>query len=101
MYPWFGYRPPADQPQWRFTLELRRSPSTTRYEQFVFSFQDGPRSATIQTVAGSSRMGSGTVRVTRRGAGTRFEVQGRSQEGEAIRATIDCPQFTGSEAAGG
>jgi hypothetical protein len=101
MYPWFGYRPPADQPQWRFTLELRRSPSTERYDQFVFSFLDGEKGGTIQTVAGSQRMGSGTVRVMRRDGGARFEVQGRSKEGEALRATIDCPQFTGSEGAGG
>ena len=101
MYPWFGQRPPADQPQWRFTLELRRSPSTERYDQFVFSFQDGRTGGTIQTVAGSERMGSGTVRVTRRGGGARFEVQGRTREGDAVRATIDCPGFTGGGEAGG
>lgn len=101
MYPWFGQRPPADQPRWRFTLELRRSPSTERYDQFVFSFQDGRTGGTIQTIAGAERMGSGTVRVTRRADGARFEVQGRTREGDAVRATIDCPRFTGGGEAGG
>ena len=102
MNPWFGQRPASGQPQWRFTLELRRSPSTDTYKQFVFAFNDGAKSGTIQTVAGSVRMGSGTVRVTRRaGAGARFEVNGRGKEGEVIRATINCPRFSGGESAGG
>ena len=101
MYPWFGQRPPADQPQWRVTLEIRRGATPDTYEQFVFSFLDGTTSATIQTVAGSPRMGNGTVRVTRHGAGARFDVAGRSRESHAVRATIDCPQFQANEGAGG
>ena len=102
MYPWFGQRVAADRPQWRFTLEVRRGARPDSYGGFVFSFLDGTRkSGTIQTVAGAERMGSGTVRVTRHGAGARFEVAGRSKEGETIRATIDCAEFQGSEGAGG
>lgn len=101
MYPWFGQRPPADQPQWRVTLEIRRGASPDTYDQFVFSFLDGTKSVTIQTVAGSPRMGNGTVRVTRQGAGAKFEVAGRGKEGDAVRATIDCPQFQANEGAGG
>ena len=67
----------------------------------MFSFLDGQRSGTIQTVAGAERMGNGTVRVTRQGAGARFEVEGRTKEGDAIRATIDCSTFQKSEGAGG
>jgi hypothetical protein len=100
-YPWFGYRPPASEPQWRFDLSIRRGATPGVYDQFVFSFGDGPRSGVIQTVAGSQRMGSGTVRVTRHGAGARFDVVGRSEKGEPIRATIDCPAFQGSEANSG
>lgn len=102
MYPWFGQRVAADQPQWRFTLEIRRGTRQGTYDQFVFSFLDGTRkSGTIQTVAASERMGSGSVGVTRHGTGARFEVSGKTKEGEAVRATIDCSAFQGSEGAGG
>jgi hypothetical protein len=100
LYPWFGQVPPADQPQWRATLEIRRSASPEASDQFTFSFLDGATSATIQTVAGSPRMGSGTVQVTRQGAGARFEVEGRSREGDSVRAVITCPQFRTGEGGG-
>jgi hypothetical protein len=90
-----------DKPQWRVNLEIRRGASTEASDQFVFSFLDGQRSATIQTVAGSERMGSGTVRVTRHGTGARFDVEGKSKEGAPVHATIDCSAFQKSEAAGG
>ncbi|MCA1559722.1 MAG: hypothetical protein LC753_06660 [Acidobacteria bacterium] len=101
MYPWFGQRPAADQPQWRVTLEIRRGASPDAYDQFVFSFLDGTKAATIQRVAGSPKMGNGTVRVTRHGAGARFDIAGRAKEGDAVRATIDCPQFQRGEEGGG
>lgn len=101
MYPWFGQRVAPDKPQWRFDLHIRRGKTTEASDQFVFSFMDGTRSGVIQTVAGAERMGSGTVRVTRQGKGARFEIQGRSKEGEALRATITCSEFQKSEAAGG
>ena len=100
-YPWFGQRVAADKPQWRFDLEIRRGKTSEASDQFVFSFLDGQRGGTIQTVAGAERMGNGTVRVTRQGAGARFEVEGRTKEGDAIRATIDCSTFQKSEGAGG
>jgi hypothetical protein len=101
MYPWFGQRVAPDKPQWRFDLEIRRGTASEASDQFVFSFLDGQRSGTIQTVSGSERMGSGTVRVTRHGTGARFEVTGRTKEGDALRATIDCSAFQKSEGAGG
>ena len=101
MDPWFGQRVAADKPQWRFTLEIRRGAKPDLYDQFVFSFLDGKRGGVIQTIAGAERMGSGKVRVTRHGAGARFEVAGRSKEGQAIQATIDCSRFEQGEAAGG
>jgi len=102
MYPWFGQRVAADKPQWRFNLSIKRSAKPNVHDQFVFSFMDGTRkSGVIQTVAGSQRMGSGTVKVTRHGAGARFDVAGRSDKGEPIQATIDCSAFQGGEAAGG
>ena len=100
-YPWFGQRIAPDKPQWRFNLEIRRGVSSEASDQFVFSFLDGKRSGTIQTVSGSERMGSGTVRVTRHGAGARFDIEGRTKEGDAIRATIDCSTFQKTEGAGG
>jgi len=101
MYPWFGQRPPVDQPQWRLNLEIRRAARANRYDEFTFSFLDGSRSGLIQTVAGSPRIGSGTVRVTPRDSGARFDVDGRTRQGVTIRATIDCPVFQKSEGGGG
>ena len=98
---WFGQRPPANQPQWHLNLEIRRGARADAYDQFTFSFQDGSKSGIIQTVAGSPTMGSGAERVppTRRGA--RFDVEGRSSQGETHRATIDCPVFQKSEGVSG
>ena len=101
MYPWFGARPAPGQPQWRFELDVSRPTRPDVFDHFVFSFNDGPKSGTIQNVANGKRMGSGTVRVMPHGAGARFDVAGRSQEGDAIRATIDCAAFPASEGAGG
>ena len=101
MYPWFGQRVAPDKPQWRVTLEIRRGTTTEASDQFVFAFSDGARSGTIQTVAGAERMRSGTVKVTRHGNGARFDVAGRTKEGESLRATIDCSAFQRSEAPGG
>jgi hypothetical protein len=103
-YPWFGYRPPADQPQWRFSVNVRpgNGPAGAS-NQFVFSFGDADRkNGVIQNVSfAREHYGSGTVRVTRHGNGARFEVQGRTDKGEAVRAIIDCSEFQDSEAAGG
>ena len=101
MYPWFGARPAAGQPQWRFELNVSRPTRPGTLDRFMFHFADGERQGTIQNIPGSRRMGSGTVRVTPKGAGARFDVEGRSQNGDAIRATIECASFPASEGAGG
>ena len=101
MYPRFGTRPAAGQPQWRFELNVPRPTRPGTYDRFMFHFQDGERQGTIQNIPNSERMGSGSVRVTPKGAGARFEVEGRSQNGEAIRATIECASFPRTEGAGG
>ena len=101
MYPWFGQQVSADKPQWRFDLHIRRGKTSEASDQFVFSFQDGQRSGVIQTVADAERMGSGTVRVTRHDKGALFEVEGRTKEGEPLRARIDCSAFQKGEPAGG
>jgi hypothetical protein len=101
MYPWFGARPAPGQPQWRFGLDVVRPTRADAFEYFVFSFQDGPKAGTIQKLANAQRMGSGTVRVTKHGAGARFDVTGRSQNGDEISATVDCASFPASEGAGG
>ena len=101
MYPWFGQRVAPDKPQWRFDLAIRGDATTTTSDKLVFSFMDGARSATIQTVPGAERMGSGSVRITRRGKGGRFDVEGRTKDGQPVRATIDCAEFQRTEAPGG
>ena len=101
MYPWFGQRPPTDQPQWQLNLEIRRGARADTHDEFTFSFQDGQKSGVIQTVDGSQRIGSGTVRASLRGRGARFEVEGRSSQGEAIRATIECSSVQKNEGVSG
>jgi hypothetical protein len=101
MYPWFGARAAPGQPQWQFGLDVIRPTRPNAYNQFVFSFHDGAKAGTIQVLQSAKRMGSGTVRVTPHGGGARFDVAGRSQEGDVIRATIDCAAFPASEGAGG
>jgi hypothetical protein len=101
MYPWFGARPAAGQPQWKFELNIPRPTRAGVHDRFMFFFQDGAKTGSIQNIPGSARMGSGTVSVTTHGAGARFDVSGKSGNGEAIRATIDCTAFPASEGAGG
>ena len=101
LYPWFGAKPAPGQPEWRFELNVMRPARPGAFDRFMFHFQDGNRSGTIQDIPGSQRMGSGTVRVTSLGAGARFDVEGRTQTGETIRATIECASVPRSEAAGG
>ena len=101
MYPWFGQRVGPDKPQWRFDLSVRGNASTTKSDEFVFSFMDGQRSGTIQTTAGVERMGSGNVRLTRHGKGARFDMDGRTKDGQPVHATIDCSEFQRAEAPGG
>ncbi len=101
MYPWFGRRVGPDEAPWRFDLEILRGPVPGVYRHFVFSFQDGTRSGTIQVLPDATRYGSGTVRVTPAGAGARFEVQGRSDDGARIQAVIECRAFETSEAVAG
>jgi len=101
MYPWFGQQVAPDKPQWRFNLEIRRGPTSEASNQFTFSFLDGTREATIQTIAGTETIGSGTVHVTRQDKGGRFEVEGRTKQGIAVRATIICSAFQRGETGGG
>ncbi len=101
MYPWFGRPLAADEPKWRFDLEIRRGPVPGVYQHFVFSFQDGASSGLIQVLPGATRYGSGTVRVTPRPPGARFEVQGISERGVPLRATIDCVAFESPEGVAG
>lgn len=101
LYPWFGRPLGPDEPKWRFDLEIRRGPVPGVYRDFVFSFQDGTSSGLIQVLPGATRYGSGTVRVTPRPPGARFEVQGISEKGVPLRATIDCVAFETSEAVAG
>ena len=100
-YPWFGARPAAGQPIWKFELNVPRPTRAGVHDRFMFYFQDGAKTGTIQYIPGSARMGRGTVRVTPSGAGARFDVEGQSQNGDAIRATIECASFPPSEGAGG
>ena len=52
--------------------------------------QQGDHTYRINTVEGSSKEGSGTVTVTPEGGGAKFEINGKDQSGNDLRATIFC-----------
>lgn len=70
-------------------------------QELTFSAFAGGLSTSIQTRRGAQSYGRGGVRVTRTGAGARFEVQGRDVQGRAVQATIDCAAVRRPEASGG
>ena len=55
----------------------------------------------ISTVKGGKIAGGATVTMQPKGTGGRFEINGKSANGTAIRGTIDCARFTPLMAEGG
>ena len=97
LFPPFGVRS-TPAPLQSFSLAVWRARAGTDHP-FSFAADVDGASPLIQTYG--ARSGSGTVRVTRRGAGARFEVAGRDGRGREVTATIECTQVRKPEAAGG
>lgn len=55
----------------------------------------------INTVQGGKTTGEATVRMEPYREGKRIEIRGRSDRGEPVRLTVECPRFGGVEAVGG
>lgn len=58
-----------------------------------FYIGKGPTQHRIATVKGGEMLGKGTVQVSKRGPGGRFEITGTSAEGATVRGYIDCEKF--------
>lgn len=82
-------------------LTLWRPTAANATEQVNFSVQNGAVSHHISTVKGGKVSGTATVTFTPRGAGGRFEINGTTADGVAIRGTIDCERITALTAEGG
>ncbi|HEU4566378.1 MAG TPA: hypothetical protein VFS05_17065 [Gemmatimonadaceae bacterium] len=82
-----------------FALDIWRGRGGDATNRLSFSATVNGASYLIQTYG--SRIGQGTVRVTRPGAGARFEVEGRDAKGVSVRATIECERVRKPEATGG
>lgn len=82
-----------------FGLDIWRGRGGDATNTLSFSATVNGASHLIQTYG--ARIGQGTVRVARVGAGARFEVEGRDAKGVSVRATIECEQVRKPEATGG
>jgi hypothetical protein len=75
-------------------LTLWRPAGAAATEQVNLSVQDGNKSHQISTVKGGTVTGRATVTFTPSGAGGRFDIDGTTAEGVAIRGSIVCERIT-------
>lgn len=83
------------------SLTLWRPTGADATPQANLSVQDGTRRHEISTVKGGKMTGRVTVTFTPRGAGGRFEIDGTTADGVAIKGSIDCERITALVAEGG
>ena len=69
--------------------------------QLNFSAVTKGKSQRIDTVKGSETVGKGSVRITKRGAGGRFDIEGTTGDGAAVRGYIECEKFAAPAPVGG
>lgn len=70
-------------------------------DQFSFRMVQSGSTYRIDTVEGSSKVGSGTVTMTRQENGAQFVVSGKDAHGNDVRASIYCDGFVEPAAEGG
>ena len=70
-------------------------------DQFSFHMVQSGETYRINTVEGSTKVGSGTVTVTAQGKGAQFVMSGKDQNGNDLRATIYCDGLIEPVAEGG
>jgi hypothetical protein len=98
LYPPFGLRSdPA--PLRSFALSIWNPAKGGAPAPFSFAIGADGESPMIQTYGRPA--GSGSVRITRNGAGAKFHVSGVDARGRKITATIECAQVRKPEATGG
>ncbi len=82
-------------------LTVWRPASGDSTPQITFSVYSGGKSERIATVKATKMEGKGTVQVTRKGAGGRFDIEGTTSGGAAVKGFIECEKFAAPVAAGG
>jgi hypothetical protein len=69
--------------------------------QITFGLSTGSKTQRIATVKATAMAGAGTVRLTKRGAGGRFEITGTTADGSQVRGYIECEKFAAPMPVGG
>jgi hypothetical protein len=82
-------------------LTVWRPMSGDTTAQINFSVFAGGKSQRIATVKGTEIVGKGSVQLTRRGAGGRFDISGTTGDGSAVRGYIECEKFSAPAPVGG
>jgi hypothetical protein len=59
------------------------------------------KSQRIATVKAAETAGTGSVRITNQGAGGRFDINGTTADGSAVRGYIACAKFSAPAPVGG
>lgn len=82
-------------------LTLWRPVGDDPIPQVMLDVRNGSRKHHISTVKGGKVAGRVTVSFTPHGAGGRFDIDGATADGVAIRGSIDCERITALTAEGG
>lgn len=69
--------------------------------QMNFALSGNRKMQRIATVKATTMVGKGSVRLTTRGAGGRFEITGTTGDGAAVKGYVDCEKFSPAIAEGG
>jgi hypothetical protein len=69
--------------------------------QLNFNVSSRGKSRRIATVQATAMQGKGTVHVTKKGPGGRFEIDGTTNDGKSVRGFIECAKFAAAVAVGG
>ena len=70
-------------------------------DQMSLSVQVGSADHRIDTVKKSENVGSGTLKLTPKGQGGTFEINGKDEKGATIKGTIECTTFSSPPAVAG
>jgi hypothetical protein len=83
-------------------LTVWRPTSGDPAPQISFYAGSGGKNQQITTVKGAGEQkGKGTVAITKRGAGGRFDITGTTADGASVRGYIECEKFSAPMAVGG
>ncbi len=70
-------------------------------DQMSLSVQVGSADHRIDTVKKSQNVGSGTLKLTPKGNGGTFEIDGKDEKGATIKGTVECITFSSPPAVAG